>query len=179
MIISGDYPVQTGDALHNVQLDSPGQFGNDLCRLIRTGIAEHQGNGLGMLILEDHPEVLVIRLADGFKGTGPQGFGQAIHIRGGLFRAKGLFQDVLGIEDTAFGDDLLGDAESIEILDGALHILRREPVELGDLQGDLFHLVVLEIAVDLRGPVRSQGNHHSRSPLNRGQLFLFGCCSSH
>ena len=80
------------DALDDIQLDAPGQFGDDLGRLVAPGVGEDQGDGLGVLVLQDHLDILAVRLADELKGLAAQGFAQAFHKGGCLLLAKGFLQ---------------------------------------------------------------------------------------
>ena len=104
-----------------------------------------------MLAGKRHLEALVIRLADELERLGLEGFREPLHQGGGLLGAERLFEHVARIDYAALVDDLLGDAQAVEILHCFAHVLFREALHLGDFEREHLDLVLAEILINVRG----------------------------
>ena len=121
-------------------------------------MGEHQGDGLGALVLEGGEQGALIRLIHKGKLPVLEGLGDlAQELLGGL-GPVGLLQDGSGVFQAALGDRLVAQAHLIELGQDLFGLLGAQQAQLCHLNGELLHVVGLHELVQVGGLIGPQGD---------------------
>ncbi len=160
-----------GDVLHHLHLPLRVQLVNHGRRLLRVHIGQHQGDGLGPLMLQGGIQGLLICLVQ--EGELPvfQGLGHLVQQHACRLLPKASLQHGPGILQSALGDSLVGHAHLVVLVEYILGGGRVHIAQPGDLQGELLHVLRVHVLIELGGLLRSQRDDHRGRLLLAGQFF--------
>ena len=148
--IGGDL-VEAGHALGDVGPHGGGQRSQQRGGLGVAEVRKHEGDGLGVLVVDELGELLGVGLLQGVEGggVGAERLGEAVQKAFGVVRLEGAHEQFAGEIDTAASHVIAGIGDVMELFENGLGLLRRDGGQFGHFAAYFADLFLVELLQQL------------------------------
>ena len=155
----------------------PGDLGAQILRQPRQDggglrglqVGDDQRDSLWVLVLDECGDLRGVRFLQEVERHHLERLHDAAHDQGGFFLAESAHQHLAGSIHAALGDELLRDAQLMELLDHGFAQVRVDAPHAGDLDAEAFDLVLRHVLEDLAGGLGTERDQQDRGLLAIGE----------